>query len=79
MFIFVVITISMDAMCRNDHISVMLVIKPQNPNSEVPSVYLGYVRNSPKIKPLISLISSKVVVRGSTLTLLILNLLEILK
>ena len=45
----------------------MLVIKPWNPNSEVPSVYLGYVRNLPKIKTLILLISLKVVVRESTL------------
>ena len=28
MFIVVVITISMDAMCRNDYICAMLVIKP---------------------------------------------------
>ena len=28
MFVVIVITISMDAMCRNDYICVMLVIKP---------------------------------------------------
>ena len=78
-FIVIVVIISMDPMCENDYICAMLVIKPWNPNFEVPSVYLGYVRNSPKIKPLILLISLKVVVRGSTSTLLILNLLEISK
>ena len=47
MFIVVVI----NAMYGNDYICAMLMIKPWNPNSKVSSVYLGYVRNSPKIKP----------------------------
>ena len=77
LFIVIVIIINMDLMCKNDYMCAMLVIKPWNPNSEVPIVYLGYVRNLHKC--LISLISSKVVVRGSAPTLLILNFLEILK
>ena len=61
-FIVIVVIISMDLMCKNDCICAMLAIEPWNPNSEVPSVYLGYVCNPCKIKPLISLISSKVLV-----------------
>ena len=78
-FIIIVIIISMDLMCKNDCICAMLAIEPWNPNSEVPSMYLGYVCNPCKIKPLISLISSKVLVWGSTPTSLILILLRILK
>ena len=44
-FIVIVIIISIDLMCKNDCIYAMLAIKPWNPNSEVPSVYLGYVCN----------------------------------
>ena len=72
-FIVIVIIISMDLMCRNDCICVMPVIKPWNPNSKVPSVYLGYVRNP--CKCLSSLIPSKVVVQGSAPSLSILNFL----
>ena len=84
-FIVIVIIISMDLMFyglvipmgKNDYIHAMLVIRPWKPDSEVPSVYLGYIHNL--YKCLILLISSKVVVRGSAPTLLILNFLEILK
>ena len=67
-----VIIISMDLMSyglvilmgKNDYIHAMLVIRPWNPNSEVPSVYLGYIHNL--YECLILLISSKVVIQGST-------------
>ena len=67
-FIVIIIIISVNLMShglvilmgKNDYIHAMLVIRPLNPNSEVPSVYLGYICNSHKC--LISLISSMVMV-----------------
>ena len=64
-------------MGKNDYVHAIFEIRPLNSNFEVPSVYLGHIRNLHKC--LISLISSKVMVRGSAPTLLILNFLEILK
>ena len=48
---------------KNDYVRAIFEIRPLNSNSEVPNVYLGYIRNLHKC--LISLISSKVVARGS--------------
>ena len=57
-FIVIVIIISMDLMCKNDCICAMLVIKPWNPNFEVSSVYLGYVRNPRKCSQVFDLVNS---------------------
>ena len=84
-FIVIIIIISVNLvshglvilMGKNDYVHAIFEIRPLNSNSEVLSVYLGHIRNLHKC--LISLISSKVVVRGSVPTLLILNFLEILK
>ena len=84
-FIVIIIIISVNIMYhglvilmgKNDYVHAIFEIRPLNSKSEVPSVYLGHIRNLHKC--LILLISSKVVVRGPTPTLLILNFLEILK
>ena len=84
-FIVIIIIISVNLasyglvipMGKNDHVCAIFEIRTLNSNSEVSTVYLGHLRNLHK--GLISLISSKVVVRGPAPTLLVLNFLEILK
>ena len=49
-------------MDKNDYVRAIFEIRPLNSNSEVPNIYLGYIRNLHEC--LISLISSKVVARG---------------
>ena len=84
-FIVIIIIISVNLashglvipMGKNDYVHAIFEIRPLNSNFEILSIYLGHLRNLHKC--LILLISSKVVVRGPTPTLLILNFLEILK
>ena len=67
-FIVIIIIISMNLtshglvipMGKNDYVHAIFEIRPLNSNSEVPSVYVGQLRNLHKC--LISLISSKVMV-----------------
>ena len=71
MFVVIIIIINVNLvshglvilMDKNDYVHVIFEIRPLNSNFEVPNVYLGYIRNLHKC--LISLISSKVVARGS--------------
>ena len=85
MFIVIIIIISVNfashglviPMGKNDYVNAIFEIRPLNSNFNIPSVYLGHLCNLHKC--LISLISSKIVVRGPAPTLLILNFLEILK
>ena len=74
-FIVIIIIISVNLvshrlvilMGKNDYVHAIFEIRPLNSNSEVLSVYLGHIRNLHKC--LISLISSKVMVRGSAHTI----------
>ena len=70
-FIVIIIIISVNLashglvipMGKSDYIHAIFEIRPLNSNSEVSSVYLGYIRNLHKC--LISLISLNVVAQGS--------------
>ena len=74
-FIVIIIIISVNLvshslvilMGKNDYVHAIFEIKPLNSNFKVPSVYLGHIRTLHKC--LISLISSKVMVRGSAHTI----------